>query len=53
MKSSYFVSLKLEKCYIICGTNSIMTIVIKPILVHEFLMEKLNLQSLDMMNERA
>jgi hypothetical protein len=53
MKSSYFVSLKLTKCCIVCGTNSITTMVIKPILVHEFFMEKLNLQSLDMMNERA
>jgi hypothetical protein len=53
IKPFYFVSLKLKKCCIVCGTNSITTIVIKPILVHEFFMEKLNLQSLDMMNERA
>jgi hypothetical protein len=42
---SYFVSLNLKRGYIVCGINSIMTIVIKLILVWEFFMEKLNLQS--------
>jgi hypothetical protein len=41
---SYFVSLKLKRGCIVCGTNSTMTIVIKLILVQDFFMEKLNLQ---------
>jgi hypothetical protein len=41
---SYFVSLKLKKSCIVCGTNSTMIIVIKLILMQEFFMEKLNLQ---------
>jgi hypothetical protein len=41
-----WVSLKLKKGYIVCETKSIMTIMINLILVQEFFMEKLNLQSI-------